>query len=328
MRNTQIAGNCKVTSAKQVLRQNLADFNRGELPFSKLKTSVAKLHELYDGLRPDWRDLFDYSKPGEKWKAPAYIKFANMPLVERAVQIAREYPPENFDTIVGIDRGGRPYAKLVKSVFDAAREKQGLPKINILFLNVHVGHYDTNNWKIDFKEGEENDKFQQNNLLSGKDYGNIIVIDDYRDIGETRVGVANGIEKLQGQGVKVNYSYDNYVYFMGQNSGGSNASVGYRTLDLYNDLFFKFNNCFLYNGKPPDYLPGYGAPRSTSAKELSIPLFVSIMPPTSRHVDSPLAGQWPNDLKKGTGGSPNTAKIMQMINTRIAAIAELAKAYF
>ena len=273
-------------SVVRKLRQNLDDFNRGRLPFFKLKKTVGELNKIYNGQIPDGRYLFNYSEPGKEWNEPEYIKYANMPLVERAVQIARDYPPGNFDTIVGIDRGGRPYAKIVKSVFDGVRKKQGLSRIKILFLNVHVGHYDTNNWNIKIENKNENSKFMMNNVLSGKDFGNILVIDDYRSSGETRVCFANGIEKLQEQGVKIDYDYDNHIYFLGQNGGGT--TLEYRSLDFYNDLFFKFYNCFLVNAKPREYQVVSDAPRAKLKPAQAIPLFVSTMPPTSRHEHSPV----------------------------------------
>ena len=184
------------------MRKDLVAFQKGELPYNDLRKSVRTLRQAYDDLRKEPSELrnksiIDYES--------AFGKYKDMLLVERMVEIARDYPPMQVETIVGIDGGGRGFAKLVKALFDRIRENQNLPKTKILFISIHyepLNHLGNTVWDLNYKN---------NARLEGKEYGNLLIVDDLRATGITKRMTIKGIKSLQ---EKVNITCLDHVYFM------------------------------------------------------------------------------------------------------------------
>lgn len=129
--------------------------------------------------------------------AKKFSDFTRLVVVDRLIEIAEESNPCGVDTVVGIDRGGRGYAKLVKSTFDLIRERQGMGKAGLLFLNLHAGQ------NIDFSSTELD-------VLKGREYGHAFAIDDWTGGGMLRLFCGRAFEQLRKNGVKIDFVAHHY----------------------------------------------------------------------------------------------------------------------
>lgn len=228
------------------LRPALADFEKGKMPRQDLCNIVWKLKEIYEEKNGPLRDKIEGTRGAEFNKAfdercrmrtafeGAFDKYKDMALVKKVVDLTDIYPPEKIDTIVGIDKGGRQYAKLVKRFFDGIRQAKGLPKMKLLFINAHRSDScnGTTNWNMNYKN---------NCLLKGKDYGKALVIDDRMMRGETQRLIARGMNILQENGVKI--TFQGHAYLLGADN--SDDPIYDRVFDNMYENFFGKANRFL-----------------------------------------------------------------------------------
>ncbi len=263
------------------LRNDLVQFKKGRLPFENLEKDAATLRKAYYDFQKYSRNEFARAEKRDKQNNPysymldspavnkwrddfwklrdeyrlIFEDYSDMLLVERAVKIAREYSPLESDTILGIDRGGRGVAKLMKAVFDKIRAKQGLPKTKILFMSIHMKYWggdchltDINNWNL---------SSGNNKLLENRTYRNILVIDDYYATGDTKKALERGIKSLAKKNVTFEYDGKNYVYFFGINNASDN--INSRPLDELNHFKLSYSGLRLNNSRSPSILSNSGA---------------------------------------------------------------------
>lgn len=190
-------------------QDKLTVFQKGKLAYPELRETVNSLRQIYADEVPKKYAFTKKDRHTKHLYLRVFRKYKDMLLVERAVSIAKRFPPQTVDTILGIDTRGRDYAKLVKFTFDGIRTAGGLPKTKSLFLNVHVGSWtlgtdsSTTCWNIDYKN---------NHMLKGKDYGVVFAVDDCKRDGRTAKAIERGITYLREQGIGIKYA--GQAYFM------------------------------------------------------------------------------------------------------------------
>lgn len=134
----------------------------------------------------------------------AFEKYVDLLYVDRTVEIMNNYNPSTIDTIAGIDRSGRSLAKLVKYAFDAVRQKMNLQKTNLIFLNLH---------NMLLEETDIRPSYKQNKLFVGRNYGNLLAIDDLSCQHNTRELFYQLMERMEAD-YHTDVKPQGYIYFL------------------------------------------------------------------------------------------------------------------
>lgn len=139
-----------------------------------------------------------------------FQQFSDLLHIGRVLEIIKYYDPEQVDTIIGVDRSGRSYAKLISAAYSLIRQRLGLSKTKLIFINMHV---------IDMHYTDTDLNFANNSLFANKDYGTAVIIDDFTTGSyETQAALLRFIDKMSESEYNTNIKVRGYEYFLKQNS--------------------------------------------------------------------------------------------------------------